>query len=114
MANDRRITLSSKHFFGRNFGVESRTAKNRTGLKNGKIESSLEYDYNEVQTMSDMMNVITNFMVIVIIVIVTAIMITMLQMKYYVGQRDKADQWKCQPNNWLPRKVETLIQYDRQ
>jgi len=29
-----------------------------------------------------------------------------LHMKYYVGQRDKAHEWKCQPNNWLPRKDE--------
>ena len=29
----------------------------------------------------------------------------MLQMKYYVGQKDKPHLWKCQPNNWLPRKV---------
>merc|ERR1712038_98493 len=29
-----------------------------------------------------------------------------LHMKYYVGQRDKAHLWKCQPNNWLPRRDE--------
>ena len=26
-------------------------------------------------------------------------------MKYYLGQRDAAHLWKCQPNNWLPRRV---------
>ena len=31
--------------------------------------------------------------------------VTVSQMKYYVGQRDKAHLWKCQPNNWLPRRV---------
>ena len=64
MANDRRLTLSSKHFFGKNFGVESRTAKNRTSLKGGKVESSMEYDYAEVSSMTDMMNVIVNYMVV--------------------------------------------------
>ena len=64
MANDRRLTLSSKHFFGKNFGVESRTAKNRTSLKGGKVESSMEYDYAEVSSMADMMNVIVNYMVV--------------------------------------------------
>merc|ERR1719339_890355 len=29
-----------------------------------------------------------------------------LHMKYYVGQKDKPHLWKCQPNNWLPRKDE--------
>jgi len=29
-----------------------------------------------------------------------------LHMKYYVGQRDAAHLWKCQPNNWLPRRDE--------
>ena len=64
MANDRRLTLSSKQFFGKNFGVESRTAKNRTSLKGGKVESSMEYDYAEVSSMTDMMNVIVNYMVV--------------------------------------------------
>ena len=64
MANDRRLTLSSKHFFGKNFGVETRTARNRTSLKGGKVESTMEYDYIEVASMSDMLNVITNYMVV--------------------------------------------------
>ena len=64
MANDRRLTLSSKHFLGKNFGVESRTAKNRTSLRGGKVESTMEYDYAEVGSMGDMMNVITNYMVV--------------------------------------------------
>ena len=38
-----------------------------------------------------------------------SMVIIMLQMKYYVGQRDKAHEWKCQPNNWLPRKVRRQI-----
>ena len=64
MANDRRLTLSSRHFFGKNFGVESRTARNRTSLKGGKVESTMEYDYLEVASMSDMMDVLVNHMTV--------------------------------------------------
>ena len=55
--------MSSRHFFGANFGVEQRTAKNKTTLRGGKVESTLEYDYAEVGTMLDMFNVIINYMV---------------------------------------------------
>lgn len=64
MANDRRLTLSSRHFFGRNFGVESRTARNKTSLKGGKVESTLEYDYAEVSSMTDMFDVLVNHMTV--------------------------------------------------
>jgi hypothetical protein len=28
-----------------------------------------------------------------------------LQFKYYVGKRDRPEEWKCQPNKWLSVKV---------
>ena len=31
-------------------------------------------------------------------------------MKYYLGQRDAAHLWKCQPNNWLPRRVKMTFE----
>ena len=49
MANDRRLTMTSKHYFADNFGVETKAARNKTGIKDGKVETTSEYDYTEVK-----------------------------------------------------------------
>ena len=58
MANDRRLTLNSKHYHVDNFGVETKAARNKTGLKDGKVETTSEYDYTEVKVSHKNTNVI--------------------------------------------------------
>merc|ERR1719186_444633 len=29
-----------------------------------------------------------------------------LQVKYYIGMKDRPEEWKCQPNHWLPPHLE--------
>ena len=60
--NFRNNIMMAKHFLPKNSNIDSRVARTKTTMKHGVIESVLDEDYIEPQSMTDMLSAITNYM----------------------------------------------------
>ena len=58
--HDRSIFIEAKHLFPKNHNVEARPSITKSSMRQGKLEHATEYDYQDPETLEEMLTAVAN------------------------------------------------------